>query len=114
METGLRWGELTQLRDRDIDFDARTLTLSPAVVSVNPRSIRSLDRPQETDAAPFYAGANLVSDTWALVQRRGNLWPILSDTVDCIHYTMGQIGVSSIQPRFESLEGCQPNLFESS
>jgi integrase len=37
IETGLRWGELTELRVRDIDFATRMLTVSRAVVSVNPR-----------------------------------------------------------------------------
>jgi integrase len=35
IETGLRWGELTELRVRDIDFRTRMLTVSRAVVEVN-------------------------------------------------------------------------------
>jgi len=35
IETGLRWGELTELRLRDIDFPTRMLTVSRAVVEVN-------------------------------------------------------------------------------
>jgi integrase len=35
IETGLRWGELTELRVRDIDFPTRMLTVSRAVVEVN-------------------------------------------------------------------------------
>ena len=31
IETGLRWGELTELRVRDIDFPTRSLTVSRAV-----------------------------------------------------------------------------------
>jgi integrase len=37
IETGLRWGELTELRGRDIEFAARMLTVSRAVVTVQPR-----------------------------------------------------------------------------
>ena len=35
IETGLRWGELTELRVRDIDFPTRMLTVSRSVVEVN-------------------------------------------------------------------------------
>jgi integrase len=35
IETGLRWGELTELRMRDIDLATRMLTVSRAVVEVN-------------------------------------------------------------------------------
>lgn len=37
VETGLRWGELTELRPMDIDFRTRTLTVSRAVVELGPR-----------------------------------------------------------------------------
>lgn len=37
IETGLRWGELTELRPRDINFQTRILTVSRAVVELNPK-----------------------------------------------------------------------------
>jgi len=37
IETGLRWGELTELRPQDIDFHTRILTVSRAVVELNPK-----------------------------------------------------------------------------
>jgi integrase len=37
IESGLRWGELTELRVRDLDFSSRILTVSRAVVQVQPR-----------------------------------------------------------------------------
>ncbi|MEV7006628.1 site-specific integrase [Streptosporangium sp. NPDC051022] len=37
IETGLRWGELTELRVRDLDVHSRILTVSRAVVEVNPK-----------------------------------------------------------------------------
>ena len=37
VESGLRWGELTELRIRDLDFATRMLTVSRAVVQVHPR-----------------------------------------------------------------------------
>ena len=37
IESGLRWGELTELRVRDIEFSSRMLTVSRAVVEVHPR-----------------------------------------------------------------------------
>jgi integrase len=37
IESGLRWGELTELRPKDLDFDTRILTVSRAVVQVSPK-----------------------------------------------------------------------------
>ncbi|MFC0860957.1 tyrosine-type recombinase/integrase [Sphaerimonospora cavernae] len=37
IETGLRWGELTELRVKDLDVPSRILTVSRAVVEVNPK-----------------------------------------------------------------------------
>ncbi|WP_025274197.1 tyrosine-type recombinase/integrase [Haloglycomyces albus] len=37
IETGLRWGELTEIRPKDINFGPRLLTVSRAVVQVSPR-----------------------------------------------------------------------------
>jgi integrase len=37
IETGLRWGELTELRRSDVDFAARILTVSRVVVELVPR-----------------------------------------------------------------------------
>jgi integrase len=37
VESGLRWGELTELRARDIEFSSRMLTVSRAVVQVSPQ-----------------------------------------------------------------------------
>lgn len=37
IESGLRWGELTELRPRDIDFRTRILTVSRVVVELTPK-----------------------------------------------------------------------------
>jgi integrase len=37
IESGLRWGELSELRVKDLDFRTRVLTVSRAVVEVNPK-----------------------------------------------------------------------------
>jgi integrase len=37
IESGLRWGELTELRIKDLDFQTSILTVSRAVVYVNPK-----------------------------------------------------------------------------
>lgn len=37
IESGLRWGELSELRVKDLDFRSRVLTVSRAVVEVNPK-----------------------------------------------------------------------------
>ena len=37
IETGFRWGELTELRPKDLDAATRTFTISRAVVELNPK-----------------------------------------------------------------------------
>ena len=37
VETGLRWGELTELRPKDIDFATRALTVSRVIIELNLR-----------------------------------------------------------------------------
>jgi integrase len=37
IETGMRWGELTELRVKDLDRGRRTITIARAVVQVNPK-----------------------------------------------------------------------------
>ena len=37
IETGMRWGELTEIRVKDLDLTTRILTISRAVVEVNPK-----------------------------------------------------------------------------
>jgi integrase len=37
IESGLRWGELTELRVKDLDFQTHILTVSRAVIEVNPK-----------------------------------------------------------------------------
>jgi len=37
IESGLRWGELTELRVHDVEFATRMITVSRAVVEVHPR-----------------------------------------------------------------------------
>jgi integrase len=37
IESGLRWGELTELRVKDLDFDTQLLTVSRAVVELTPK-----------------------------------------------------------------------------
>src|SRR5262249_18039319 len=37
IESGLRWGELTELRVKDLDCDSRILTISRAVVELDPK-----------------------------------------------------------------------------
>ncbi|QFG21575.1 tyrosine-type recombinase/integrase [Actinomadura sp. WMMB 499] len=37
IETGLRWGEITELRPKDIDFPTRMLTVSRVVIELSPK-----------------------------------------------------------------------------
>jgi site-specific recombinase XerC len=45
VETGLRWGELTELRVRDVSTTTRMLTVARAVVEINAR-FREADAPR--------------------------------------------------------------------
>ena len=53
IESGLRWGELTELRVKDLDPATRLLTVSRAVVQVNPKfhpdGLRFLVKPYPKD-----------------------------------------------------------------
>lgn len=53
IESGLRWGELTELRPRDVDFGTGILTVSRVVVELTPRfhpeGGRSLIKPYPKD-----------------------------------------------------------------
>ena len=55
IESGLRWGELTELRVKDLNFDSRILTVSRTVVEVDPKHhpegkrfiVKEYPKPQE-------------------------------------------------------------------
>ena len=51
VESGLRWGELTELRVRDLEFATRMLTVSRAVVQVHPK-FHPRGRPVPREALP--------------------------------------------------------------
>jgi integrase len=66
IESGARWGELTELRTRDIDFQARILTVSRAVVEVNPKFHPQSERffvkeyPKDKEPRRFKLSAQIV------------------------------------------------------
>jgi integrase len=77
IETGLRWGELTELRVRDVDFPTRMLTVSRAVVEVNakfhPAGGRFLvkDYPKDGEYRRLKLTSQIVVKLQAYVRERG-------------------------------------------
>jgi len=66
IESGLRWGELTELRTKDLDFRSRILTVSRAVVQLNPKFHPEGKRfwvqqyPKDKEARRFKLSAQIV------------------------------------------------------
>lgn len=77
IESGLRWGELTELRVMDLEFDSGLLTVSRAVVSLNskfhPEGKRFLvkDYPKDKEWRRFKLPAHLVAKLADFVKRHG-------------------------------------------
>jgi integrase len=67
IESGLRWGELTELRVKDIDLATRILTVSRAVVMLNPKFHPDGKRflvkpyPKDKEYRRFKIGADITS-----------------------------------------------------
>ena len=77
VESGLRWGELTELRVRDMDFGSRMLTVSRAVVQVNPRfhpdggRFLVKDYPKDREYRRFKLSAQITAKLQAHVVEHG-------------------------------------------
>jgi len=77
IESGLRWGELTELRAKDIDFGSRILTVSRAVVQVNPKFHPDGKRflvkpyPKDREYRRFKLGADITAKISEHVQDKG-------------------------------------------
>ena len=77
IETGLRWGELTELRMHDVDLSARMLTVSRAVVEVNskfhPSGGRFLvkDYPKDREYRRLKLTSQIVSKLLSYARARG-------------------------------------------
>jgi integrase len=73
IESGLRWGELTELRVRDIEFSSRMLTVSRAVVQVSPqfhpegKRFLIKDYPKDRESRRFKLSAQIVAKLQAHV-----------------------------------------------
>jgi hypothetical protein len=73
IESGLRWGELTELRVRDIEFGSRMLTVSRTVVQVSPKFHPAGDRflvkdyPKDGEFRRFKLSAQIVAKLQAHV-----------------------------------------------
>jgi len=80
IESGLRWGELTELRVKDLDFSTGMLTISRAVVKLNakfhPEGKRFLvkDYPKDKEWRQFELADHLVAKLGEYVKRH-NLGP---------------------------------------
>lgn len=77
IETGLRWGELTELRARDLDQATRILTVSRAVVELNakfhPEGARFLVKPYPKDKEPrrFKLSSQICAKLGTHIQAQG-------------------------------------------
>jgi len=77
IESGLRWGELTELRARDLDPASRLLTVSRAVVEVPPEEHPSggrflvKDYPKDKEYRRFKVSAQITAKIMAHVEARG-------------------------------------------
>ena len=77
VESGLRWGELTELRVRDLDFATRMLTVSRAVVQVHPEFHPEGGRflvkpyPKDKEYRRFKLSAQITAKLQAHVVERG-------------------------------------------
>jgi integrase len=77
IESGLRWGELTELRVADIEFASRMLTVSRAVVQVSPRFHTQRGRflvkgyPKDREFRRFKLSAQIVVKLKAHVAEHG-------------------------------------------
>ncbi|HKR51229.1 MAG TPA: site-specific integrase, partial [Pseudonocardiaceae bacterium] len=66
IESGLRWGELSELRVKDLDFRSRVLTVNRAVVQVNPKFHPKSERflvkeyPKDREPRRFKLSAQIV------------------------------------------------------
>ena len=80
VESGLRWGELTELRVRDLEFATRMLTVSRAVVQVHPQfhpeGARFLVKPYPKDQEyrRFKLGVQITAKLKDHVTERGLGW----------------------------------------
>jgi integrase len=77
IESGLRWGELTELRAKDIDLSTRILTVSRAVVQVNPKFHPTGKRflvkeyPKDKEYRRFKLGAAITAKIEEHIQAKG-------------------------------------------
>jgi integrase len=77
IESGLRWGELTELRAIDIDLSTRILTVSRAVVQVNPKFHPTGKRflvkeyPKDKEYRRFKLGAAITAKIKEHIQAKG-------------------------------------------
>ena len=80
VESGLRWGELTELRVRDLDVATRMLTVSRAVVQVHPQFHPEGGRflvkpyPKDKEYRRFKLSAQITAKLQAHVAGRGLGW----------------------------------------
>jgi integrase len=77
VESGLRWGELTELRAGDLDFGSRMLTVSRAVVELLPRfhpqggRFLVKDYPKDKEFRRFKLSTQIVAKLTAHVEGHG-------------------------------------------
>jgi integrase len=76
IETGLRYGELSELRPKDLHRPSRTLTVSRAVVRVNPRfhptgaRFHVKEYPKDKESRSFKLSRNISDKLWLCIDAR--------------------------------------------
>jgi integrase len=77
IESGLRWGELTELRPRDVDFGTGVLTVSRVVVELSPRfhpeggRFLIKDYPKDQEHRRLKLSAQIVAELEVHIRERG-------------------------------------------
>jgi integrase len=112
VESGLRWGELSELRVKDLDFRTRILTVSRAVIEVNPRFHPDGGRflvkhyPKDKEYRRFKLSAQIVRKIRAHVEAEGLG---KDDLLFAIREKQERRSVLRVAPEPDSLGLTEPN-----
>jgi integrase len=113
IETGLRWGELTELRPKDIDFTTRMLTVSRVVVELVPKFHPTGERflvkpyPKDKEYRQLKLSVDIAGSSACMSSKRGS-----RRTISCspcrIHHERRRCGCSPTRRRWAGLSPTGP------